>query len=106
MKSVKCKNCAIYLDGWCFKVSDDPDQNLERDCQHFVQKTNYSKIKRMNADQLAKFLVENGRNCNNCTELQQLQDSSFEKYMNEKCNENCVAHCKEWLSKEVNGDEN
>jgi hypothetical protein len=105
MKNVKCKNCAIYVKEWCWSIIDSPDSELERDCEYFVQKTNYSKIKSMNADQLAKFLVENGWDCNNCSELQRMQDCTFEKYLFEKCDEDCVLHCKEWLSKEVNDDE-
>lgn len=105
MKNIKCKDCAMYVKEWCDSIIDSPDPELKRDCPYFVQKTNYSNIKRMGIDELAEFLADNGWSCNNCSEHERMADNPFEKYLEAKCDEQCVQHCKEWLCKEVKGDE-
>ena len=59
------------------------------------EKTNFDNILSMNIDNMAKYLVEIGWSCTNCTEDKRLGDS------NSPCDANCVLHCKEWLNKEV-----
>ena len=35
---MKCKDCARYKDEWCEKIADSPDEEMERECEHFVQR--------------------------------------------------------------------
>ena len=102
MKNVKCKHCGRYTNEWCKSVVDSPDPDLERDCQYFIYNTIYNLIQKMDIDQLAVFLVENGWDCNNCSECERLSDNPFAR--NEKCDEECDLHCKEWLSKKIEND--
>ena len=106
MKSVKCKNCAIYSNQWCTLIVDSPDPSLERDCQYFIQKTNYSNIKKMNIDKLAEFMTGSGWwSCDNCSEAHGMTGLSYEEWLEAECDRECILHCKEWLSKEVDDNE-
>ena len=53
----------------------------------------------MNIEEMSKYLVEIGWDCNNCSEEEILSDNPLLRW--EKCDECCEFHCKEWLSKEV-----
>lgn len=53
---MKCKNCAYYRNGWCEKVVDSPDQDMERKCRRFQKKTNADRIRAMSDEELAKWL--------------------------------------------------
>ena len=55
-KNVKCKNCNNLKNHWCRAVIDSPDEDMERDCRHFRQKTNGDRIRAMNDEELAKEL--------------------------------------------------
>lgn len=55
-RNVKCINCVSLKDAWCEKVIDSPCPDLERDCQHFHQKTNGDRIRAMSDEVLAEFL--------------------------------------------------
>lgn len=35
---MKCKDCARYKDEWCEKIADSLDEEMERECEHFVQR--------------------------------------------------------------------
>ena len=39
-KNVVCKKCNNLVNDWCEKVIDSPDPDMQRDCQHFCEKTN------------------------------------------------------------------
>lgn len=58
--------------GWCKKVIDSPDQDIERECRGFERATNADRIRAMNDEQLANFLCEfrscdyELHPCNNC----------------------------------------
>ena len=56
--NVKCKNCNNYRNDWCEKVIDSPDPDVERDCWHFVEKTNADRIRAMSDEELAAFLCK------------------------------------------------
>ena len=51
-KNVVCKKCNNLVNGWCEKVIDSPDPDMQRDCQHFREKTNADRIRSMTDDEL------------------------------------------------------
>lgn len=51
-KNVVCKKCNNLVNDWCEKVIDSPDQDMQRDCQYFCEKTNAQKIRSMSDDEL------------------------------------------------------
>ena len=51
-KNVVCKKCNNLVNDWCEKVIDSPDPDMQRDCQHFCEKTNAQKIRSMTDDEL------------------------------------------------------
>lgn len=51
-KNVVCKKCNNLVNDWCEKVIDSPDQNMQRDCQYFCEKTNADRIRSMTDDEL------------------------------------------------------
>ena len=56
-KNVVCKKCNNLVNGWCEKVIDSPDPDMQRDCQHFREKTNADRIRSMSDEELANFLA-------------------------------------------------
>ena len=54
----KCKNCVNLHNNWCEKVSDSPGENMERECVHFRHMTNADRIRAMNDEELAEFLID------------------------------------------------
>ena len=80
--TVKCRNCkhlgfaeeypGNQFFGWCDETNDSPDMDMKRECRYFKQATNADIIRRMNDEQLAKFLCEfrscdyELHHCNNC----------------------------------------
>ena len=66
-KNVVCKKCNNLVNDWCEKVIDSPDPDMQRDCQHFREKTNADRIRAMNDEELAEFLTcINPTNCQDC----------------------------------------
>ena len=61
-KNVVCKKCNNLVNDWCEKVIDSPDQDMQRDCQYFCEKTNAQKIRAMSDEELADMLWKTGRN--------------------------------------------
>lgn len=57
-KNVVCKKCNNLVNGWCEKVIDSPDPDMQRDCQHFREKTNADRIRAMSDEELANVLHE------------------------------------------------
>ena len=57
-KNVVCKKCNNLVNGWCEKVIDSPDPDMQRDCQHFCEKTNADRIRAMSDEELADVLRE------------------------------------------------
>ena len=56
-KNVVCKNCNNLVNDWCEKVIDSPDQDMQRDCRYFCEKTNADRIRAMSDEELADFLA-------------------------------------------------
>ena len=52
---MKCKNCFFLEDYWCEQVVDSPDEEMERECVHFKQKTNADRIRAMTDEGLVDF---------------------------------------------------
>ena len=61
-KNVVCKKCNNLVNDWCEKVIDSPDQDMQRDCRYFCEKTNSQKIRAMSDEELADMLWKTGRN--------------------------------------------
>ena len=59
--------------------------------------TNAQKIRSMTDEELAKCIYEIGFDCHLCSEHEILYDNQF--LSPEKCDEECVEHCLEWLQK-------
>ena len=57
-KNVVCKKCNNLVNDWCEKVIDSPDPDMQRDCQHFCEKTNADKIRSMTDDELNELFSE------------------------------------------------
>ena len=55
--NVRCKNCNNYRNGWCERVIDSPDPDMQRDCRHFWERTNADRIRAMGDDELADGLL-------------------------------------------------
>ena len=55
-KNVVCKKCNNLVNDWCKKVIDSPDQDMQRDCQYFCEKTNADRIRAMTDEELKKFI--------------------------------------------------
>ena len=55
-KNVVCKKCNNLVNDWCEKVIDSPDQDMQRDCQYFCEKTNADRIRAMSDEELAVFV--------------------------------------------------
>ena len=51
-KNVVCKKCNNLVNDWCKKVIDSPDPDMQRDCQHFREKTNADRIRSMSDEEL------------------------------------------------------
>ena len=59
-KNVVCKKCNNLVNDWCEKVIDSPDQDMQRDCQYFCEKTNADRFRAMSDEELAKLLCCTG----------------------------------------------
>ena len=57
-KNVVCKKCNNLVNGWCEKVIDSPDPDMQRDCQHFCEKTNADRIRAMSDEELNDLFIE------------------------------------------------
>lgn len=64
-KNVVCKKCNNLANDWCEKVIDSPDQDMQRDCRHFCEKTNAQKIRAMSDEELKEFICSNSQ-CKFC----------------------------------------
>ena len=77
-KNVVCKNCNNLVNDWCEKVIDSPDPDMQRDCQHFREKTNADRIRSMSDEELAEVIAcpkglfdrmdcfDDNRDCKHC----------------------------------------
>ena len=59
-KNVVCKKCNNLVNDWCEKVIDSPDPDMQRDCQHFWEKTNADRLRAMSDEELARWLEYEG----------------------------------------------
>lgn len=62
------------------------------------KQTNIDRIKAMNVEEMAEWLSDMF-DCNDCAEHERLSDNPLSK--DERCDQKCVEHCKEWLVSEV-----
>ena len=59
----KCKNCVNLRNNWCEKVSDSPDENMERECVHFRHMTNADRIRAMTDEELVNLHYSGSAHC-------------------------------------------
>lgn len=85
----KCKDDA-FINGAKF----DPNESVKY-CTGFEPITNSDRIRAMNDEELASNLYETGWDCQLCSEHKRLDNEPLLRM--EKCDENCVEHCLEWL---------
>ena len=57
-KNVVCKKCNNLVNGWCKKVIDSPDPDMQRDCQYFREKTNADHIRSMSDEEMAETFIK------------------------------------------------
>ena len=57
-KNVVCKKCKNLVNDWCEKVIDSPDPDMQRDCQHFREKTNADHIRSMSDEEMAETFIK------------------------------------------------
>ncbi len=57
-KNVVCKKCNNLVNDWCEKVIDSPDQDMQRDCQYFCEKTNADHIRSMSDEEMAETFIK------------------------------------------------
>ena len=93
-KNVVCKKCNNLVNDWCEKVIDSPDPDMQRDCQHFCEKTNADRIRAMSDEELAKLLLDGCRGAK-CDDQQQNEFGSV----------NCFQCRRTWLQQPCGGDE-
>ena len=60
--------------------------------------TNYDHIKAMSVEEMADYFAYMF-DCNLCPEQQRLSDNPLLE--DERCDNNCMKHCKQWLESEV-----
>lgn len=92
-KNVVCKKCNNLVNGWCEKVIDSPDPDMQRDCQHFCEKTNADRIRAMSDEELAKLLLDGCRGAK-CDDQQQNEFGSV----------NCFQCRRTWLQQPAEED--
>lgn len=68
-KNVVCKKCNNLVNDWCEKVIDSPDQDMQRDCQYFCEKTNADRIRAMSDEELAAWIAGMSTICECCAGL-------------------------------------
>ena len=57
-KNVVCKKCNSLVNDWCEKVIDSPDQDMQRDCRYFCEKTNADHIRSMSDEEMAETFIK------------------------------------------------
>ena len=88
-KNVVCKKCNNLVNDWCEKVIDSPDQDMQRDCQYFCEKTRADKIRAMSDEEITEFVCRNGINtlCDIICGGECNAIASFKKSGDEACKE-------------------
>ena len=94
-KNVVCKKCNNLVNDWCEKVIDSPDPDIQRDCQHFCEKTNADRIRSMSDYELAQMLAV-GKGAFDCFKCR--------KFIDGECSMKCYEQCLEWLQQPAEGE--
>ena len=94
-KNVVCKKCNNLVNDWCEKVIDSPDQDMQRDCQYFCEKTNADRIREMSDYELAQMLAT-GKGTFTCLKCLEFIDG--------ECSMKCYEQCLEWLQQPAKGE--
>lgn len=88
-----CPNCNCYQDtsgNFHSPIFEKRSLNM----------TNADRIRSMTDEQLAKFIIEEIWNCNECPSGQENMDNPF----GGRCDEKCAKHCLEWLKQPAKGE--
>ena len=88
-KNVVCKKCNNLVNDWCEKVIDSPDQDMQRDCQQFREKTNADRIRSMSDEELAAWIASMTTVCECCAEINECESP--------KCFNKCLHGVEDWL---------
>ena len=94
-KNVVCKKCNNLANDWCEKVIDSPDQDMQRDCKYFCEKTNADRIRAMSDYELAQMLAT-GKGTFTCLKCMEFIDG--------ECSMKCDERCLEWLQQPAEGE--
>ena len=96
---VKCKYEGTGIwNGRCVGTKEvDPCPGYDK-CKQYKPDymTNADRIRGMNDEELAEYLVDIGWDCNFCEEHLRLDNEPLLR--GEKCDEKCAEHCLEWLN--------
>ena len=88
-KNVVCKKCNNLVNDWCEKLINKPNQNMQRDCQHFCEKTNADRIRSMTDEELAAWIASMTTVCECCAEINECESP--------KCFNKCLHGVEDWL---------
>ena len=83
----------------CEHTSDAP--TMWKPAKQFTQ-TNADRIRAMSDEELAIHLHDFGWDCHLCAEHRRLDNEPLLR--GEKCDENCMGHCLEWLKQPAEGE--
>ena len=105
VKQTVCPNCGGFLraesHGWICNKCKGFISLQDGKFYEYVEKpflppmTNADCIRAMSDEELACYLHEIGWDCHLCSEHERLDNEPLLRY--EKCDEDCVYHCWEWL---------
>lgn len=88
------ENCKKALIKW---LNDTEEKTYNYGTIEIIPATNSDKIRSMSDEELAKFIVDDRWDCNDCPSGQENTDNPF----GSKCDNQCIKHCLEWLKEGV-----
>lgn len=97
----KCKNCANLCNDWCDKVSDSPDENMDRECVHFRQITNADRIRSMSDEELAVKISH--QSISSLCDIVCGRDCKAFPILNKTSQQRCVEIVLDWLKQPSEG---
>lgn len=86
-EDMNCYGAISPHDNWKWYLYEDEVEAI----------TNGDRIRGMSDEELAKFIIEDRWDCNECPSGQENTDNPF----GGKCDNKCIKHCLEWLKKGV-----
>ncbi len=99
-ENVKCKSCKRLKNHWCKAVLDSPDEDMLRDCCHFLQKTKADRIRAMSDEELADWLART--QIDNVAEA--LEIAKIPMVRTRRLKDEVKRECLEWLQQPAEVD--